>query len=86
VRPGGNAGRTPAPSAGFDPLRDEGEAYADKLRAGGIAVALSRQPDLPHGYLNFVGIGGRFAEAGAEAAAAPRLGLEHRFTGPAVSR
>jgi acetyl esterase len=62
-------------SAGFDPLRDEGEAYANKLRAGGIPVALSRQADLPHAYLNFVGIGGRFAEAGAEAAGALRLGL-----------
>jgi acetyl esterase/lipase len=62
-------------SAGFDPLRDEGEAYADKLRAGGIPVALSRQADLPHAYLNFVGIGGRFAEAAAEAAGALRLGL-----------
>lgn len=62
-------------SAGFDPLRDEGEAYAGKLRAGGIPVALSRQADLPHGYLNFVGIGGRFAEAAGEAAGALRLGL-----------
>ena len=32
------------------------------------------------------GIGGRFAEVGAEAAVALRLGLEHRVTGPAVSR
>ncbi len=37
--------------------------------------ALSRRPDLPHAYLNFVGLGGRFAEAGGEAAAALRLGL-----------
>jgi acetyl esterase len=57
-------------TAGFDPLRDEGEAYAEKLRAGGIPVVLSRQADLPHGYLNMVGIGGRFAEAAAEAAGA----------------
>jgi acetyl esterase len=62
-------------SAGFDPLRDEGEAYADKLRAGGIPVTLSRQADLPHGYLNFVGLGGRFVEAASEAAGALRLGL-----------
>jgi acetyl esterase len=62
-------------SAGFDPLRDEGEAYADKLRAGGIPVVLSRQADLPHAYLNFVGLGGRFAEAAAEAAGALRQGL-----------
>lgn len=62
-------------TAGFDPLRDEGEAYADKLRAGGIPVVLSRQADLPHGYLNMVGIGHRFTEAAAEAAGALRLGL-----------
>ena len=62
-------------SAGFDPVRDDGEAYADKLRAGGIPVALSRQADLPHGYLNFVGLGGRFAEAASEAAGALRLGV-----------
>jgi acetyl esterase len=62
-------------SAGFDPVRDDGEAYADKLRTGGIPVALTRQADLPHGYLNFVGLGGRFAEAASEAAGALRLGL-----------
>jgi acetyl esterase len=62
-------------TAGFDPVRDDGEAYAEKLRAGGVPVALSRQADLPHGYLNFVGMGGRFAEAASEAAGALRLGL-----------
>ncbi|ORW07099.1 alpha/beta hydrolase [Mycobacterium kyorinense] len=62
-------------SAGFDPLRDEGEAYADKLRAAGVSVELSRQADLPHAYLNFVSIGGRFAEAAAEAAGALKRGL-----------
>ena len=55
-------------SAGFDPIRDDGEAYAEKLRAGGVPVTLSLQADLPHAYLNFVGLGGRFAEAAAEAA------------------
>jgi acetyl esterase len=62
-------------SAGFDPIRDDAEAYADKLRAGGIPVALTRQADLPHGFLNFVGLGGRFTEAASEAAGALRLGL-----------
>jgi acetyl esterase len=62
-------------SAGFDPLRDDAVRYADKLRAGGVPLTLSRQPDLPHAYLNFVGLGGRFAEAAGEAAAALRLGL-----------
>jgi acetyl esterase len=72
-------------SAGFDPLRDEGEAYADKLRAGGVPVALSRQADLPHAYLNFVGLGGRFAEAASEAAGALRLGLAAKNTGAALA-
>jgi acetyl esterase len=62
-------------SAGFDPLRDDAVLYADKLRAGGVPLTLSRQPDLPHAYLNFVGLGGRFAEAAGEAAGALRLGL-----------
>jgi acetyl esterase len=33
--------------AGFDLLRDDAVLYADKLRAGGVPVTLSRQPDLP---------------------------------------
>jgi acetyl esterase len=62
-------------TAGFDPIRDDGEAYADKLRGGGIPVVLSRQGDLPHAYFNFVGMGGRFAEAASDAAGALRLEL-----------
>ncbi|GAB3582071.1 alpha/beta hydrolase [Amycolatopsis endophytica] len=62
-------------TAGFDPLRDEGEEYAAKLRAANVPVTLSRQRDLIHGYMNFLGVGKRFREAASEAAGALRLGL-----------
>ncbi|WP_020664144.1 alpha/beta hydrolase [Amycolatopsis benzoatilytica] len=65
-------------TAGFDPLRDEGEAYGEKLRAAGVPVAVSRQEDLIHGFLNFTGVGTRFREAIAEMAGALRLGLAKR--------
>jgi acetyl esterase len=42
-------------TAGFDPLRDEGIAYADKLRAAGIQVEHKHYPTLVHGYLNIAG-------------------------------
>ncbi|MEV4052634.1 alpha/beta hydrolase [Amycolatopsis sp. NPDC049688] len=62
-------------TAGFDPLRDEGEAYAEKLREAGVEVALRRHDDLIHGFINFTGVGTRFREALAETAGALRQGL-----------
>ncbi len=43
-------------TAGFDPLRDEGEAYAHALREAGNRVDMYREPSLLHGFINMVGV------------------------------
>ncbi len=42
--------------AGFDPLHDEGVAYAEKLQAAGVPVTLVRHNDLTHAWVTMVGV------------------------------
>lgn len=71
------AGLAPAlvVTAGFDPLRDEGEEYAERLRAAGVEVQHVRYPTLIHSFFNMVGVGGTARTAVGEIADLLRLGL-----------
>lgn len=71
------AGLAPAyvVTAGFDPLRDEGEAYAALLEKAGVEVELRRFGDQIHGFFNMVGAGRSARAANAEVAAGLRRHL-----------
>ncbi len=62
-------------TAGFDPLRDEGEAYARLLAEKGVGVELKRFPGMIHGFFNMVGVGREAPAYNAEIAARLRDAL-----------
>ncbi len=62
-------------TAGFDPLRDEGEAWARRLADSGVDTTLKRFPGLIHGFFNIVGVGRSSRAAVAEIAAQLRAAL-----------
>jgi len=43
-------------TAGFDPLLDEGRAYADKLSSAGVEVEYREYADMIHGFILFGGV------------------------------
>jgi acetyl esterase len=71
------AGLAPAfvATAGFDPLRDEGEAYARLLADAGVGVEMKRYPGFIHGFANIVGVGRSNRAAVAEIAAKLKAGV-----------
>ena len=50
-------------TAGFDPLRDEGDAYAAALRSAGVEVDHRQFDALTHGFASVAPFGGRSADA-----------------------
>ena len=59
-------------TAEYDPLRDDGEAYADRLRQAGVETTCSRYDGMIHGFFSAGAPVDRTWDAIAEAAAALR--------------
>ena len=63
-------------TAEFDPLRDEGEAYAARLREKGVATVLKRYDGVTHGFFGMPSFVEKSRTAIAEASAALRAAIE----------
>lgn len=64
-------------TAGFDPLRDEGQQYAARLREAGVTVDHRLMPSMIHAFLNLNVLGGGVARANTEMISALRAHLAH---------
>jgi acetyl esterase len=62
-------------TAEYDPLRDEGEAYAERLREAGVDCRTTRYPGMFHGFFGMTAQLDKAREAVAEASAALRAAL-----------
>ena len=59
-------------TAEFDPLRDEGEAYAARLQEAGVPVTLKRYNGMIHGFFSLGAMLDQGKQAIADAGAALR--------------
>jgi acetyl esterase len=57
-------------TAAFDPLRDEGKAYADALAAAGVPVSYKCYPGMVHGFVRMGALVDMADEALSDGAAA----------------
>jgi acetyl esterase len=64
-------------TAGFDPLKDEGRAYAERLARSGVEAVHIDHPTMIHGFFNMSGAVPAAREAIAEAAGALREAFRH---------
>jgi acetyl esterase len=62
-------------TAGFDPLRDEGEAYGQRLIDAGVRTIMRRYPGYVHGFINTINFGPGAREAIAEMGGVVRAAL-----------
>ena len=65
-------------TAEFDPLRDEGRAYADRLREAGTPVVYREYPGMVHGFVTSAGV----LDAGKQAVREATAALKDAFRVP----
>lgn len=64
-------------TAGFDPLRDEGNRYARAMQDAGVVVDLREERSMIHAFANFFPLGGGSATATSAMISALRAHLSH---------
>jgi acetyl esterase len=70
-------------TAGYDPLRDEGLAYADRLRDAGVSVTRHHYDDMIHAFFSLINLLERGNEAVEQVGVDIRTALAAQATAPA---
>jgi acetyl esterase len=65
-------------TAGYDPLADEGRAYAERLVSEGVKTVFKEYPDMVHGFLLMGGVLETANQAVSDCCAALRGAFEAR--------